>query len=282
VYRFIATLLLAALLSTPALAGPIVIIDTSHGKIKVELFHDKSPATVKNFLAYVDDRFYDGMIFHRVIDNFMIQSGGFMPGMKEKKHPRPPIENESDNGLSNARGTISMARTQEPNSANTQFFINVKDNAYLDANKSAPGQAGWTVFGRVVDGMDVVDRIKAVATGPRGAQHQNVPLTDVVIHSIRRAAGMTLAVGGAARPGQVFSVTAYVEYPMPGQYLVLELPAGLERVEGKELQPVSLSDGDRAVVLWKARAVAPGEFDVAVRSSGGPRLVQRVKIAAER
>src|SRR5262249_8204225 len=215
--------------STSAFAGPIVIIDTSHGKIKIELFHDKSPETVKNFLAYVDERYYDGMIFHRVIPNFMIQAGGFMPGMKEKKHPRPPIKNESDNGLSNARGTIAMARTNDPNSANTQFYINVKDNAYLDA-ANAPMRRGWAVFGRVVDGMGVVDRIKNVATGPRGV-HQDVPTTDVVIHSIRRAAGMTLAVSGAARPGQLFTVTAYVEYPVPGQHLVLELPAGLERAE---------------------------------------------------
>src|SRR5438552_18713276 len=123
VSRFLLSLLLIPLFAISARAGPIVLIDTSLGKIKLELFPDKAPETVKNFLKYVDDRHYDGTIFHRVLANFMIQGGGHEPGLKEKKATRPPIKNESNNGLSNARGTITMARTQDPNSATVQFFI---------------------------------------------------------------------------------------------------------------------------------------------------------------
>lgn len=165
-----------------AAANPIVEIDTSLGKIKVELFEDKAPVTVKNFLTYVDDKFYDGTIFHRVIPNFMIQGGGFESGMKEKK-TKAPIKNESDNGLVNARGTLAMARTSEPNSATAQFFINLKDNDFLD-KKNARDSVGYAVFGKVIDGMNVVDQIAKVETGNAGF-HQNVPKKDVVIKSIR-------------------------------------------------------------------------------------------------
>jgi cyclophilin family peptidyl-prolyl cis-trans isomerase len=164
--------------------NPVVIMDTSLGTIKIELYPDKAPITVKNFLGYVDDKFYDGTIFHRVIPDFMIQGGGMEPGLKEKK-TKDPIKNESDNGLENKRGTIAMARTNRPDSATSQFFINVKDNAFLDRANSRD-RVGYCVFGKVIDGMDVVDKIKAVETGNRGG-HQNVPTQDVVIKSVRRA-----------------------------------------------------------------------------------------------
>jgi cyclophilin family peptidyl-prolyl cis-trans isomerase len=179
---FAATLCAAA----PAPAAdknPVVVIDTSLGKIKVELFQDKAPVTVKNFLGYVDDKFYDGTIYHRVIADFMIQGGGFEPGMKEKK-TKEAIKNESSNGLSNGRGTIAMARTRAPNSATAQFYINVKDNAKLD-KANAADDVGYCVFGNVIDGMDVVDKIKGVKTETKGG-FGDVPSEDVVIKSIRR------------------------------------------------------------------------------------------------
>lgn len=168
-------------------ANPVVVIDTSMGKIKVELFEDKSPITAKNFLGYVDDKFYDGTIFHRVMAkensdrDFMIQGGGFEPGMKEKK-TKETIKNEASNGVSNMRGTLAMARTNDPDSASAQFFINVADNKFLDKSGRS---AGYAVFGKVLEGMDVVDKIKAVKTGDKGG-HGNVPLEDVMIKTIRR------------------------------------------------------------------------------------------------
>jgi len=164
--------------------NPVVVVNTSLGNFKVELYPDKAPITVKNFLSYVDTKFYDGTVFHRVIPTFMIQGGGFEPGMKEKSTGEP-IKNESANGLSNARGTLAMARTPEPDSATAQFYINVKDNASLDRAKAAD-RVGYCVFGKVIDGMDVVDKIKDVETGVRG-RHRDVPVKDVVINSIRRA-----------------------------------------------------------------------------------------------
>ena len=161
-------------------ANPTVVIETSMGPIKVELFEKEAPITVKNFLAYVDDKHYDGTIFHRVISNFMIQGGGMEPGLKEKK-TKPPIKNESANGLKNKRGTLAMARTNEPDTATSQFFINVVDNDGLDRTNA---KAGYCVFGKVVDGLDVVDKIRAVKTGDKGG-HENVPLQDVVIKSVR-------------------------------------------------------------------------------------------------
>ncbi len=158
---------------------PVVVMETSLGTIKIELDPQKAPITVKNFLQYVDDKFYDGLIFHRVIENFMIQGGGMQPGMKEKK-TREPIKNESGNGLSNTRGTIAMARTQALNSATAQFYINTVDNSSkLDDPK-------YCVFGKVIEGMDVVDKIKKVKTTTKGF-HENVPEEDVVIKSVRRA-----------------------------------------------------------------------------------------------
>ncbi len=165
-------------------ANPVVVMETSEGTIKIELFEEKAPGTVKNFLKYVEDKHYDGTIFHRVIPTFMIQGGGFEPGLKEKK-TRDPIKNESNNGLSNLKGTIAMARTPRPDSATSQFFINVKDNTSLDKAKAGDG-VGYCVFGRVIEGLDVVDKIKAVETASSG-QHDDVPKKDVVIKSVKLA-----------------------------------------------------------------------------------------------
>ena len=176
-------LLFALLAGSPAAAGdknPVVAIDTNLGTIKVELFEKKAPITVQNFLKYVDDKFYDGVVFHRVIPNFMIQGGGFTPEMKQKP-TRDPIKNESDNGLSNERGTIAMARTNNPDSATSQFYINVKDNKFLDRSSN---NVGYCVFGKVIEGMDVVDKIRQVKMTTVGG-HQDVPEQAVVIKSVR-------------------------------------------------------------------------------------------------
>ncbi len=168
---------------TPAPAkNPVVVVKTSLGTFKAELYQDKAPGTVANFLKYVDDKFYDGTIFHRVIDGFMIQGGGMDKDLA-KKPTRASIQNEAKNGLKNTTGTLAMARTPDPHSATAQFFVNVKDNAFLDY----PGSDGWgyCVFGKVTEGMDVVDKIKAVPTGTKGGT-PNVPVTPVVIESIRR------------------------------------------------------------------------------------------------
>jgi len=155
----------------------MIKLHTNHGTITLELDADKAPKSVANFLAYAKAGHYDGTIFHRVIDGFMIQGGGFEPGMKQKPTGEP-VDNEANNGLKNERGSIAMARTSAPHSATAQFFINVADNGFLDY----PGQDGWgyCVFGRVVDGMDVVDKIKNVKTG-RSGFHQDVPVEDVII-----------------------------------------------------------------------------------------------------
>ena len=158
-------------------------METSMGTIKIELNAAKAPITVENFLKYVDDKHYDGTIFHRVIADFMIQGGGFQPGLREKR-TRDPIKNESGNGLSNERGAIAMARTNDPDSATAQFFINVKDNPGLDRARARDG-VGYAVFGRVIDGMDVVDKIRRVETESRGG-HDDVPVKDVIIRSVRR------------------------------------------------------------------------------------------------
>jgi cyclophilin family peptidyl-prolyl cis-trans isomerase len=169
---------------TPSAPNPVVKIETSMGDIKVELYQDKAPITVKNFLRYVDEKHYDGTIFHRVIADFMIQGGGFEPGLESEKSTHPAIENESSNGLSNERGTIAMARTNAPNSATAQFFINVKNNPPLD-RANARDKVGYAVFGKVIDGMGVVDKIRDVPTHSVGP-HDDVPVEDVVIKSIRR------------------------------------------------------------------------------------------------
>jgi len=162
-----------------------VVIDTSMGKITAELYPDKAPATVSNLLAYVDGKFYDETIFHRVIEGFMIQGGGFTKSM-DQKPTKAPVKNEADNGLSNTRGTLAMARTSVPDSATSQFFINHRDNRNLDFTAKTAQGWGYCVFGKVVEGMDVVDAIAKVPTGFSGP-HQNVPSEPVVIRSIRRA-----------------------------------------------------------------------------------------------
>jgi peptidyl-prolyl cis-trans isomerase A (cyclophilin A) len=179
--RAAAALVLAALASTAAWSqeAPRVRLATSAGDIVLELHADKAPKTVENFLQYVRDKHYDGTVFHRVIDGFMIQGGGFTADMQQKA-TRSPIALETRPELKNDRGTIAMARTSNPNSATAQFFINVADNRNLNA--PLPDGHGYAVFGKVVSGMEVVDKIRAVATGNRGP-HQNVPVTPVVITS---------------------------------------------------------------------------------------------------
>ncbi len=158
----------------------MVVLHTTYGPIKLKLFADKAPKTVANFLAYVEDGYYDNVLFHRVIDNFMIQTGGFSAGMEEKQS-KEPIENEANNGLNNKTGTIAMARTMEPHSASAQFFINVADNSFLDFKNESVQGWGYCVFGEVVEGMDVVNRIKGVQTGSFGF-HQDVPTEEVLIN----------------------------------------------------------------------------------------------------
>jgi peptidyl-prolyl cis-trans isomerase B (cyclophilin B) len=157
----------------------MVKLHTNHGTITLDLNADKAPKTVANFLAYVQSGHYDNTVFHRVIDGFMIQGGGFAPGMRQKP-TQAEVENEANNGLKNERYTVAMARTSDPHSASSQFFINVKDNSFL--NHSAPTSQGWgyCVFAKVVDGMDVVDKIKSAKTGSRGG-HQDVPVEDVLL-----------------------------------------------------------------------------------------------------
>jgi cyclophilin family peptidyl-prolyl cis-trans isomerase len=183
--------------------NPVVVMDTSMGTIKVELFADKAPITVKNFLTYVDEKHYDGTTFHRVMPTFMIQGGGFTPGLTEAKNEEDvkalekkthdPIKNEASNGLHNETGTIAMARTKKPDSATGQFFLNVEDNTNILDPSRAPGRdpAGYCVFGKVIDGMDVVDKIKKVETkemfgGERRGGMSGIPVKDVIIKSVRR------------------------------------------------------------------------------------------------
>ncbi|MCG5073510.1 peptidylprolyl isomerase [Paraburkholderia tagetis] len=157
----------------------MVELHTNHGVIKLELNAEKAPKTVANFLNYVKSGHYDGTVFHRVIDGFMIQGGGFEAGMQQKP-TQAPIENEANNGLKNERGSIAMARTNDPHSASAQFFINVADNDFLNHSSPTPQGWGYAVFGKVVEGQDVVDKIRKVKTGSKGF-HQDVPVDDVVI-----------------------------------------------------------------------------------------------------
>lgn len=173
--------------ATAAKESPVlVVIETSLGSITAELNADKAPLSVSNFLAYVDDKTYDGTIFHRVIPGFMIQGGGFTPKMIQKS-TKAPIANEAGNGLKNERGTLAMARTMVVDSATSQFFINHKDNAFLNHQGNDPRTFGYAVFGKVIDGMDVVDKIAGVETANAGP-FQNVPVQTVEIKSIRRKA----------------------------------------------------------------------------------------------
>lgn len=157
----------------------MIKLHTNHGVITLNLFADKAPETVANFEQYVKDGHYDNTVFHRVISNFMVQGGGFEPGMKQKA-TRATIKNEADNGVSNKKGTVAMARTMEPHSASAQFFINVADNNFLDHSAKTVQGWGYTVFGEVVEGLDVVEKIKGVATTMKSG-HQDVPVDDVII-----------------------------------------------------------------------------------------------------
>ena len=179
--KVLAFLFAFALACAAQAANPMVEMKTSMGTLTIELYQDKAPKTVENFLQYVKEGFFNGVIFHRVIDGFMVQGGGFEPGMKEKQ-TRKPIENEAKNGLRNLPGTLAMARTRDPHSASAQFFINLVNNDKLDY----PSFDGWgyAVFGKVVEGFDVVQKIAKVQTGNAGF-HQNVPTTPVLIESAK-------------------------------------------------------------------------------------------------
>ena len=183
-HRFpLVAILLGCLFAGPALAdSPRVALETSLGRITLELDQDRAPVTVENFLRYVDEGFYNGTVFHRVIDGFMIQGGGFTEAL-ERKTTGPGIRNEADNGLRNDRFTVAMARTQAPHSATAQFFINVKDNDFL--NHSGKNMQGWgyAVFGKVTEGSEVLDKIRAVPTGSAGG-HQDVPTDPAIIETV--------------------------------------------------------------------------------------------------
>lgn len=170
--------------SAQVMKNPMVDIETSEGTIRLELFADKAPKTVDNFLKYVDDGFYKGTIFHRVIEDFMIQGGGMTSDMQQKK-TKSPVVNEARSDVKNARGTIAMARTNDVNSATAQFFINVKDNDFLDHRDETPRGFGYAVFGKVISGMDVVDKIRKVKTGMAHG-HQDVPVEPVMILDVKR------------------------------------------------------------------------------------------------
>jgi len=169
----------------PVQASEKVLLETNLGDITLELYEDKAPETVENFLRYVDEDFYTDTIFHRVIPGFMIQGGGFDTDLN-KKQTRGPISNEATNGLKNRRGTIAMARTSEVNSATAQFFVNLKDNDFLDFRNRTDRGYGYAVFGKVVEGMEVVDRIAGVPTQRRDARFKNLPSQQVVINQVRR------------------------------------------------------------------------------------------------
>ena len=186
---FVATLVFLAAVAPgdaqeAATGNPQVIFETSKGKFVLELYADKAPLTVQNFLAYVDAKFYDDTIFHRVIPNFMIQGGGFTADMNQKP-TNDPIQNEADNGLENQRGTIAMARTSDPHSATGQFFINSVNNDFLNFKSKSTQGWGYAVFGKVVEGMDVIDAISAVKTGTSGG-YGDVPVEPVVVNSARQ------------------------------------------------------------------------------------------------
>ncbi|TSK05319.1 MAG: peptidyl-prolyl cis-trans isomerase [Geobacter sp.] len=165
--------------------NPVVIMETSMGTVKIELFKDKAPISVRNFLSYVKDAYYDGTVFHRVIKNFMVQGGGLDENMQPKK-TKFAIKNEATNGLKNVRGTLAMARTAVVDSATSQFFVNVVDNAFLDHTGKTPDRFGYAVFGQVIEGMEVMDAIRDVKTTTK-AGHQDVPVEPVIINSVRLA-----------------------------------------------------------------------------------------------
>jgi len=182
--RILAISLMLLALSLPAMATERVIMETNMGNITLELYSEKAPVSVKNFLDYVDNKFYDGTVFHRVIDNFMIQGGGFDQKLN-KKSVKPAIINEAGNGLKNDKGTLAMARTNVVDSATSQFFINLKDNDFLNHKGKTPRAYGYAVFGKVIDGLEVVEKIGKVKTIRKGSQ-QNLPQPEVVVKTVRR------------------------------------------------------------------------------------------------
>jgi peptidyl-prolyl cis-trans isomerase B (cyclophilin B) len=167
------------------MADPVVEVVTNHGTFVITLDPGKAPKSVENFLAYVDAKFYDGTIFHRIIPTFMVQGGGY-DQKYERKPTRPAVQNEADNGLKNTRGTVAMARTNDPHSATAQFFVNTVDNKFLDHQAKDAQGWGYAVFGKVTEGMDVVDKIKDVKTGSNGPFAKDAPNEPVVIQSVRR------------------------------------------------------------------------------------------------
>lgn len=186
----------SALVAAPAQSPPRVLFDTSAGRFVAELYPQKAPATVKNFLRYVREGFYEGTIFHRVISGFVIQGGGYTADF-ERKPTHPPIKNEADNGLRNERGTLAMARTPDPDSATSQFFINLVDNATLNRHSASVVGAGYAVFGKVVEGMNVIDAIAQAETGSAGPFPQDVPRPAIVIRDVQ-----VLENGSAAEASQ--------------------------------------------------------------------------------
>lgn len=185
---FFTLLLIFAVASSAAFAAeknPVVVIETSMGNIKAELFADKAPISVKNFLEYAKSGYYKDTIFHRVIPNFMAQGGGLTAELQPKPGDRPPIKNEAGNGLKNDRGTLAMARTGMVDSATSQFFINVVNNDYLNHRDETPGGFGYAVFGKVIEGMDVVDKMVAAPQTRKNAVFQNVPNTPIVIKAVK-------------------------------------------------------------------------------------------------
>ena len=184
--RLLLASLSCLLLAVPAFAGqPVVKLGTSAGDIVIQLNSERAPNTVANFLQYVDDGFYDGTIFHRIIDGFMIQGGGFTEQLQQKS-TRSPIRNEATNGLKNYRFSVAMARTNQPHSASSQFFINTEDNRNLDHTSPTPNGWGYTVFGKVIEGTLVVEKISTVQTGPKGPFPRDVPIENIVINSASR------------------------------------------------------------------------------------------------
>ena len=167
------------------MADPIVDVDTNHGRFSIQLDPARAPKTVENFLRYVDSKHYDGTVFHRVINGFMVQGGGF-DQRYEKKAVQAPVQNEADNGVKNTRGTVAMARTNDPHSATAQWFVNVVDNGFLDHTSKDGTGWGYCVFGRVIDGLETVDKIKSVKTGSVGPFSKDAPVEQVVINSVRR------------------------------------------------------------------------------------------------
>jgi peptidyl-prolyl cis-trans isomerase A (cyclophilin A)/peptidyl-prolyl cis-trans isomerase B (cyclophilin B) len=180
IFRSVLAVFLLLIACSAHAANPRVELATNMGQITLELYPDKAPATVANFLQYVKDGFYDGTVFHRVIPNFMIQGGGFTPGLTQKQ-TRGPVKNEADNGLKNTVGTVAMARTPDPHSATAQFFINVADNDFLNFTAPTLQGHGYAVFGKVIKGMDVVEKIARVATGLGKPPHTDTPLNPVII-----------------------------------------------------------------------------------------------------